>query len=63
MGFFTAPKHRRPRRFDQVEDEDKRIHLHRLGAYTRPRGRSMLWLVVMIAFIAYLIFYLNHVKG
>lgn len=64
MGFLSPVRNRRPRRFEHVEEDDgQRIHFHRLNPYHRGKGRSILWLVVMIAFVAYLIFYLNQVKG
>ncbi len=64
MSFFNARPSRRPRRFEQVEQDDgKRVHFHRLSPYRRDRGRSLLWLLVMLAFVSYLIYYLNHVKG
>ena len=65
MGIFDArPARSRPRRFEQVEPEDhRRIHFKRLNPYHRSRGRSLMWLLVMIAFIVYLIVYLNQVKG
>jgi hypothetical protein len=52
-------KTRRLRRFEDVENKEKRIQFQRLTS-TYPK-RSMLGLVVMAGIVAYLLYYLSNV--
>jgi hypothetical protein len=62
MGFLGSPYRRRPRRFEQVEEEqDHRIHFRNLSPYQRDRGRSLIWMLVMVGFVIFMIYYLSKV--
>lgn len=66
MGLLGTPYRSRQRRFklrDEVEDNGRRVHFRDLSPYKRSRGRSLLFLLVMIGFVIYMLFYLAKVKG
>ncbi|MCF7840213.1 MAG: hypothetical protein K9N22_05495 [Candidatus Marinimicrobia bacterium] len=64
MGFFNQRPRRHYSRFDRALDEEKhrRIQFQRLQHYERPRGRSLFWLLVMLAAVAYLLYYLSQLN-
>ncbi|MCF7797791.1 MAG: hypothetical protein K9N11_08130 [Lentisphaeria bacterium] len=64
MGFLNQRPRRHYSRFDRAMEGEKRrrIEFHRLQRYERPKGRSLFWLLVMVAVVVYLLYYLTQLN-